>query len=34
MQNDCMVQPQQVNKGKLNKCILKTSVDTVFNLTQ
>ena len=26
--------PQHVNKGKLNKCTLNTSVDTIFCLTQ
>jgi len=29
-----MIQPPHVDKGKLNKCILKASVDTVFCLTQ
>ena len=29
-----MIWPQHVDKGKLNKCILKESVDTVFCLTQ
>ena len=26
-----MIRPQHVDKGKLNKCILKAIVDTVFN---
>jgi hypothetical protein len=29
-----MIWPLHVNKGKLNKCISKASVDTVFCLTQ
>ena len=29
-----MIQPQHISKEKLNKCILKASVDTVFCLTQ
>jgi hypothetical protein len=29
-----MIQPKHVDKGKLNKCILKASVDTIFCWTQ
>ena len=32
--SSCLIRSQHVDIGKLNKCILKASIDTVLCLTQ